>query len=74
MLTLAMTVEGSAVAEASRKTSVAEETLYGWRPEYRGLRVNEAGGLSSWSRRTRGSEERWPTGREYLNRFLGARD
>ena len=34
--------EGSAVAEAARRTGVTEQTFYRWRSEYGGLRIDQA--------------------------------
>ncbi len=37
-----LVAKGASVAEASRQIGVAEQTLYPWRKEYGGLRVDQA--------------------------------
>ena len=38
----ALVVKGATVAEASRQIGVTEQTLYRWRKEYGGMRVDQA--------------------------------
>jgi transposase-like protein len=45
-----MASQGSTVAEACRKTNVAEQTYYRWRKEYGGLRLNQAKRLKELER------------------------
>jgi putative transposase len=45
--------QGALVSDVWRKLGISEQSYYRWRKEYGGMRVDQAKGSRSWSRRTR---------------------